>query len=47
VSIPKRSLFLIRYFHIRFFIVSVHFIFSITNINNLNKGYNIVESKDV
>ena len=43
VSIPKRSLFPIRYFHVRFFIVSVHLIFSITNTNNLNKGCNIVE----
>jgi hypothetical protein len=47
VSIPKRSLFSIRYCHIRFFIVSVHLIFSITNTNNLSKGYSIVESQDV
>jgi hypothetical protein len=47
VSIPKRSWFPIRYFHIRFFTVSVHLIFSITNTNNLNKGYNMVESQDV
>ena len=38
VSIPKGNLFPIHYFHIRFFIVSMHLIFSVTYTNNLNKG---------